>query len=100
MSKVEMRPLMASRAIRKIIAAEGPSVVMAGHATLCARWRVMLKRRGRSDLSGLWQSGLDVVAIGTTQTLARMPDVAEVDAVGLRPSRRPRVASELMTCAA
>ena len=54
---------MAPLAIRKIIAAECPFVVVTGRTTLSAGGRKMLRGNGRGDLSLLRRTGPYVVAI-------------------------------------
>lgn len=76
---------MALPAIRKIIAAERPFIIVTGRATFSASRREMLVRNRRYDLSLLRGTGSYAMTIGATQSLSLMSGVAEVDFEGFSP---------------
>ncbi len=79
---------MALPAIVEISVAESASSVMTSHAALRPRRVEVLRDEGCGDLSRLRETGTQVVAVGTTQTLARaVRGVAETGAEGARVRR-------------
>lgn len=98
--KVPGVALVAARAVREVVAAEGAAVVVAGHATPRTRVRVVHERLRGSDLPPLRRTGPQSVAVAAAQVFARVLGVAEAHAVGRRPFRRPTVAADEVARAA
>jgi len=91
---------MAPLAIRKIIAPEGPFVVVTGRAALSASRQEMLGCGGRNDLPLLGGPGSYAVTIGAAESLQLMPGVAEIEFESLRPLRSPVITAGLVAGAA
>ena len=95
LSEVPLRPLVTTCAVGKIVAAEGPPVVVAGDATLRARGRMVHGGEGRAHLPPRGRAGPRAMAILAAQPLpAGVSGVTEIKTIGFRPNRSPREPSQ------
>src|SRR5205085_2900005 len=100
-SEAEGLPRVAALAVREVVAAEGPTVVVTRHAVLRAPRAEVLRGLRRGDLSRLRRARANLMALFATQALSRaVRRVAEADAVCARTCRGARVAPLRVTEAA
>lgn len=96
-SETEGLTRVAAFAILEVVAAEGPSIVVTGHAASRAGRAEVLRGLRRADLTALRGTGADRVTVGATET--RPPAVlrvAEADAEGPRVCPRAAISAGRM----